>query len=189
MIKFVGRFKIRKFDNRSFTKEMQEKSKRLMRKAAIAFLNAATERIPRRTEFARGGFDNLATALGVKGKEGPRNTTPRKNGEYYYLSAKRRIKKSREAGRRFSTQANIERIIQNNFPTTAVGKVAAFVTKRKPSFVFEYSTSINYIGVNEKKWKALQAGLEAFRLVLESEALSVIPKVKDFVTEQVITVK
>lgn len=179
-IKFTGKFQILKFDGFRFTKELQEQSKRLMRKAAIAFLDAATERIPKRTAFARGGFDNLGTALGEKGKEGPKNTDPREGGEYYYLSSKRRVRKSREAGSRYSSTANIEKIISSNFPTSVAGKVVAFVVRRKPNLTFEYRVSINYIHVNEDRWHALQAGQDAFRATLISEALSVVPKIQDF---------
>lgn len=185
---FTGKFEILKIDNRSFTKEMQERAKRLMREAAIAFLDAATSRIPKRTSFARGTFDNLADALGVKGKEGPRNTVPRKGGEYYYLSAKRRVRKSREAGRRYSSTNNIEKIIQTNFPTNAAGRVAAFVTKRTPTLTFRYNVSVRYLSVNEDKWKALQAGLNAFRIVILTKALRTIPKLTDFTTKKTVLV-
>lgn len=187
-IKLTGKFQVLKFDGIKFTKDLQERSMRLMRKAAVAFLNASTERIPKRTSFARGGFDNLASALGVPGREGPRNTTPRKGGEYYYLGPKRRVRKSREAGSRFSTKARIENILQTNFPTTISGKIVAFVVKRKPNLTFNYNVSIRYINANEDKWHALQAGLDAFRLVLTTEAKSVVPKITDYQSTETKTV-
>lgn len=187
--KLTGKLKLLKFNKGRFTREMEIRGRRLMREAAIAFLNASTERIPKRTSFARGGFDNLGTALGVKGREGPRNTVPRPGGEYYYLSKKRRVRKSREAGTRFSTTASIEKIIQTNFTSSVIGRAIAFSARRKPTFNFEYRVSINYIAINEGRWQALQAGTDAFRLVLAANATKVIPKLVDFTETADLTVE
>lgn len=186
MSRFVGKFSVIRIDKDKFTKDLQDRAKRLMKEAAIAFLIASTQRIPIRTGFLRGAFSNLEEALKRKGAEGPRNTTPR-NKEYYYLSAKRRVLKTREAGRNYSTRS-IEKILSNSFPSSTTRIVAFKLGENKADLTFQYSISINYLAINESKWQALAAGRDAFVAVLNNRAKELLPNIRDFIVRENLTV-
>lgn len=169
-------------DRGSFTKKLDEEIKQQMKLGARAFFMAAITNIPVQTGFARGSMNNLANAVGASETSGSGSRAKRYlslsrklkrtkftgSGLEYYRFGGRRVVKTPQSGRMFSTKA--ENIFQSE----------------NGRYVFNFKVSISYFNLNDlfvhnpnSPWNAFTSGQAAFENYMRTTALRNLPKVTD----------
>ena len=182
-MRFFGTIKIPKLDEAAYSKSLHEEIKRQFRKAALAYLRAATasDRIPVDTGMARGSFLNLAKFLRTTLSIVPKRTK-KKNGEvlqYYHRPGSRGQDKTPQLAQQYSTAP--EKILKEN------GSRLAFVYNvRVYHFELNDGFGDQFAGINANApWGATEAGKEEFIRVMR---LLKVPKVKKFMVKTTISV-
>ena len=170
-------------DQVNFTKKLDAAIQAQFKMAARAFFLAAIPNIPVETGFARGSMNNLANAVGASettegGSRAKRYLSlvrklqrTKFTGEYYRFGG-RRVLKTPQSGRLFSTKPeNILQVVNGRY-------------------IFNFKVSISYFNLNDmlvhnpnSPWNAFTAGQIAFENYLRTTALQNLPKVTDYLVK------
>lgn len=156
------------FDVDKYTQAVRRGLLVLMHDCAKEFLKVAASRVRVRTGFAHGSFGALAKYLGQSLPPGQPGTKPRPK-EYYYISRRSRILKTRTSGQRFVKKD--------------------FIQEGAFGFVFEHDIDISYFEHNDENshfgrspWHSYRLGLIAFTRLFNKRAPDVFPDIGDFAT-------